>query len=109
MVALERWTRTNNMKVNTGKTKIVKFRNGEPLAKKDKHQFEGSWIVMVNEFNYLGMTFQTKLGFSKHIMKVKAKTSTATALMTKYLHKISLESAMKIFKAKVEPTVTVYK
>ena len=61
---------------------------------------------MVNQFVYLGVTLQPKLGFTEHVKRVKRKAITATSMLTKYLSKLSLDSVLRIFKVKIRPIVT---
>ena len=97
------------MKVNTSKTKIIKFRkNGGAFTNRDRM---GYWygedeIKKVDEYVYLGVTLQPTMCFSKHIKRVKAKASSKTTAMMKHLTQVSLKSAKVLFEAMIRPTVT---
>ena len=106
LLTLKEWSEQNKLKVNASKTKMMKFRNGGRLAKGDEFMYSDAPIEIVNEFVYLGITLQTKLGFTKHVERVKRKAITATALLTKHLSKLSLSSVLKLFKVKIKPIAT---
>ena len=55
LVLLERYCCEHDLKVNIGKTKIVKFRRGGRLAQSDKVEYAGSKLEFVNRFEYLGI------------------------------------------------------
>src|SRR5699024_5458962 len=96
--AVEDLSAVNKLKVNVAKTKVMKFRKGGRLAKSDVFEYAGQTLEIINEFVYLGVTLQTKLSFSSHVARVKRKSMTATAMLTKYLSRLSLSSVLKMFK-----------
>ena len=52
-VYCERW----NLTVNVDKTKIMVFRKGGILSRREKWLYNGAEIEIVNQFNYLGIIF----------------------------------------------------
>lgn len=107
--SLKEWTSLNKMKVNTSKTKIIKFRKGGGrFSSRDNlgYWYGADEIKKVDEYVYLGVTLQPTLRFSKHIQRVKAKASSATTAMMRHLTQVSLKSAKVLFEAKIRPIVT---
>jgi hypothetical protein len=102
MIKLKTWCDTNNLTVNVGKTKIMKFRKGGNLAKSDKLIFNGVEIEFVNEFKYLGVTFQCRGSFTKHIKNRCASAIKAIHLLPK-LANLSISCALKLFELKIAP------
>ena len=50
--------------VNLSKSNIVVFRNGGHLALREKWFYNGTRLVVVNQYKYLGVIFSTGLTFS---------------------------------------------
>ena len=57
--------------VGLPETKIMIFRGGCNVAKKNSFYFRGSYVEIVKYYTYLGVTFEHKLLFDKHIQMVK--------------------------------------
>lgn len=70
--ALERWSDRNEMKVNVEKTKSMVFKKGR-RKKKEKWEYKGEEVEVVNEFKYLGYWFTTKNQYNTHVRKVTEK------------------------------------
>ena len=54
---LAKYCDKNKSTVNTKKTKIMVFRRGGKLGKKNKWVYKGEPLEVVQEFKYLGFTF----------------------------------------------------
>ena len=54
MFVLEKYCQRNSLKVNVGKTKVVKHRNGGRLARTDQLFFNNTEIEFKDSFEYLG-------------------------------------------------------
>ena len=102
---LDNWCRENNIQLNETKTKVVKFRKGGKLAQEDTFTYRNSRIEVVSSYEYLGITLQSQLTFTEHILKLKRKTATVIGALTK-LHLVSTNCALKIFDMKIKPMVT---
>ena len=71
-VALDRisdWCEENKLKVNINKTKIMRLRRGGRIPRDTNFVYRGSSVEIVNEYEYLGVTLQSSLTFTKHIRK----------------------------------------
>ena len=101
---LERWCDENEIQLNTSKTKVMRIRKGGPIPKNVAFTYKGSNIDIVNEYDYLGVTIQPTLTFTKHINKRKAKCYSAIGAVQN-ASKLSIESAMKAFAIKVQPII----
>jgi hypothetical protein len=96
------WSDDNDVAVNIAKTRVMKLRNGGRVPGRVKFSYKGADIQIVNEYEYLGMTVQPTLTFTKHVQKKQIKCAAATGSL-KLLQMASLEVAMKIFRMKVRP------
>jgi hypothetical protein len=89
--------------INWGKTKMIKFRRGGPLAASDSLTVEGVVIPFVSNFCYLGLTITvTASTFKRHLIDRKAKTVTAINQLRKLSH-MSLRSALSLFDVRFAP------
>jgi hypothetical protein len=70
---LELYCVTNDLRVNTAKTEVVKFRRGGRFCKSDKLLYQGSEIAFVSDFKYLRVKLHTKGGFKGHVRLLRGK------------------------------------
>lgn len=83
--------------MNTSKTQIIKFRKGGFLSCDDEFWYEKKLLGIVKEYNYLGITLQTGMAFTKQVKRVKAKAVAKIGSLLKDISKLSLEKAMAVF------------
>ena len=102
--AIEIWSNENLIDVNLQKTKIMKFRKGGRVSRQVSFSYKGEPVDIVNEYEYLGVTLQPTLTFTKHIRKKIAKCAAVTGSL-RNLQRASMSVAMKIFKLKVRPII----
>lgn len=74
---LEKYVTKNGLTVNTGKTKVMVFRNGGKRKKDEKFFFKGVELQVVNEFKYLGYWFSVKNTMEKQISTMSDKAQKA--------------------------------
>ena len=103
--ALQRWCAANKMRVNTTKTKIMKFRKAGRLGSFDHFTYQGGEIEVTNTYDYLGITLTPSLSFTKHLEKRRAKATLAIGSLT-HLSMTSVATALKIFNMKIKPILT---
>lgn len=101
---IETWSNENLIEVNLQKTKVMKFRKGGRIPRHVSFSYRDEPVEIVNEYEYLGVTLQPRLTFSKHIEKKIVKCASATGSL-RNLQRTSLSVAMKIFKMKVRPII----
>lgn len=94
----------NKLVINENKSEIVKFRKGGHLSSSDIFHYGQKRLQVVNCYDYLGVTFQTKLKFTKHIQKRK-KQATNVVYSLKNLPKLSVKVGLNLFKSKVQPII----
>ena len=97
------------LEVNLDKTKIIVFRKGGFLGKHEKWYYNSKPVEVVNSYNYLGITFTTKLSFVNTLMPLiaKAKKSVNEILHAfKNLSCSNLNLFTKLFDSKVYPTLS---
>lgn len=103
---LSEWAMENKFTVNTKKTVQMTFRKGGKNALKDQLLLGENKLTIVNQFKYLGICLQTtRTTFSIHI-KEKATAAIRAMKDIPKPEKLSLTTAMKLFRAKIIPVLT---
>jgi hypothetical protein len=96
------------LKVNVEKTKIMVFRKGGFLGKRERWSFNNQTVEVVNKYNYLGYTFttqlSTKLGIEQLVQKGKKSLLCLLRVFQKY-KEMSASTFFKIFDAKIQPSL----
>lgn len=70
---VETWCNTTGLKVNPSKTYFMKFSKGTKDETLKHIKIYGAEVQRVKEFKYLGVTFDEKLNWGKHIEYIKGK------------------------------------
>jgi hypothetical protein len=102
---LQEWCDHNEMSVNTRKTKIMKFRKCGRFARTDIFFYKDNMLDIVPSYDYLGVTLQPSLTFTKHVRRRKAAAMSAIGTL-RDLHLVSLTTALRIFDMKIKPILT---
>ena len=106
---LHRLSLSLGMEVNLDKTKIIVFRKGGHLSRFEKWNYNGLPIDIVNSYNYLGITFTTRMSFSNAFIPLiaKAKKCINEILFSlKSLTHFDFKMFMKLFDTKVFPILS---
>ena len=93
------------LNINIDKTKIMIFRKGGFLGKYEKWYLNGKPLEVVNEYNYLGFVFTTKMSLKRGVDALVVKGRRACIDCIRYLKKlsdISKKSFFKIFDSQVQ-------
>ena len=96
------------LNVNRMKTKVMVFRRGGFLGRRERWTVDGQNLEVVNQYRYLGFVFTTKLSMSKALDSqiVKAKQKTLHLLRTmRNLHTQSATVFFKLYDAQILPTL----
>ena len=98
----------NRMKlcVNTEKTKIMVFRKGGFLGKRERWYFEGKRLEVVNSYCYLGFNFTTMISVKRGTAHLAVKGKKATIQLCKIFQtykEMAPNVFFKIFDAKIQP------
>lgn len=100
------WSRRNGLDINTGKTKVMKFRKGGNVSRSDIFTYGNEKLEIVNSYKYLGLTLQvTGKSFTKHIEERCSAAIKATYDIKK-LEKLSTTTALRLFYIKIAPIVS---
>ena len=106
--SLTEWAQTNDLTINGTKIVTMNFKRGGKQAAADTLYLEGRPLNSVKDFKYLGITLQPQ--GKTYTVHIKDKVAAAAAIIAmtdiKHLSKISLQTAMKIFKVKILPVIT---
>ena len=103
---LSTWAQTNEIKINEEKIELVIFRKGGKMVESERIKCNRKHLQRVNHFKYLGLTIQTTgKSFRIHL---RSRMGAAMRAMNdvKDVKLIALETAMKLFRLMVEPTLT---
>ena len=105
--AVQNYCQSNNLHVNTSKTKVMIFHKGR-LPEEDR-DFQFTYIdkplERVSSFCYLGFDFSTQLSFSNHVSRIVSKAKKQIGMLHKQvnLRALSLEIVLKLFSIYVFP------
>ena len=97
------------LEVNLDKTKIIVFRKGGFLSKNEKWFYDTKPVEVVNEYNYLGITFTTKMSFNNASIPLIAKAKKCINEILFSLRSLSssdLNLFTKLFDSKVYPVLS---
>lgn len=106
MDLLTKWADINELVMNLRKTELMVFRRGGRLTKEDYITCGRCTLTPKRQFTYLGITLQvTGTTFTVHI---KERLAAALRGMSdvRQIQGMSLETAMKLFQAKILPSLT---
>ena len=92
------------MKVNTEKTKIVVFKRGGCLSRKEKWYYEGKQLEVVNGFTYVGVYFTNRLSLYKMADAVATKAKRVLNYIFSSFYELScipVNTFFKVFDSKI--------
>jgi hypothetical protein len=84
--------------INLDKSKIIVFRKGGFLGRRERWFFGGSQLEVVNSFKFLGLTFSTRLSFTAALEDAATKAKKCTVEILRALRKINCISPIVFFK-----------
>ena len=100
------WAQENDLTINMDKTVTMAFKKGGRRTSTDTITCEGVALTAVNRFKYLGITFQpTGTTFTLHVKERLAAAALAINDI-QHLSKLSLRTAMALFRVKVQPVIS---
>ncbi|XP_018494505.1 uncharacterized protein LOC108864068 [Galendromus occidentalis] len=99
--------RARGLEINRNKTKVVKFGRSARLGKDDHLKLEGQPLEFVKTFKYLGVRFHYSVSnFHAHVEERVCQALTASYDDIKKLNRLSLDSAIILFKMKLMPVIS---
>lgn len=103
---IDEWCTKHKLHINIAKTEMMIFRNGGKAPAKAEINIRGQKIKISPDYKYLGVTLQpTAKCFTKHVTERAAQAIMAMQEI-KNIRLLSLETAMKLFNAKIMPIVS---
>lgn len=103
MALLETFCHENQLEINVGKTKMMKFRRGGPLGRVRRILIDKEVVEYVPSFTYLGVVFtQTGTSFGAHVKERRVKSFSAMSCI-RTPHLLSVRTALQLFTLKVAP------
>lgn len=96
----------NKLQVNTEKTKVLVFKRGGRLARREKWLYNNAKLESVSGFTYVGMYFSSTLSLYKMAEEnaIKAKKALIVLLISILpLASLNSDSFFKIFDTKISP------
>ncbi len=103
---LETYSDEWNLAVNRSKTKVIVFKNGGKLSKREKWIYKGEKLETTNVYKYLGVYFPNHLSWINHTKQASIQALKVLINITRNIHilgDISYKSFFKIFDVKVSP------
>ena len=92
--------------VNTGKTKVLVFRNGGNLARREKWTYKNTNLEVVNGFHYVGLLFTTQMSLNRMVADLALKGKKAIVSILSSLNTygtLSKTVFFKLFDVKIAP------
>ena len=107
MQALSGWCTTNGIKMNTDKTKLMRFGNAKKLKELPNLEIsvDGSPIQTVCSYKYLiiGVTLDGQLNYAKHVEKLIAGASMKLRQFRRMRSFLNTKSALLVYKSMLLP------
>lgn len=101
------WLKANKLSLNIAKTEFMVIGSRQRLAQADDHSFdiqiEGKTIKKVDHTKSLGLFIDENMTWSKHIHEISKKIAAAIGALKRMRPFISQETAIKIYRALLEP------
>ncbi len=104
--ALARFSVEYGLNVNLDKTKVVVFKRGGSLSRKERWFYNGKRLECVNSYNYLGITFTRTLAWSSHFTSASIQPKKALRAILhslKHVKGVSSDVFFRIFDVKLAP------
>ena len=96
------------LSVNHDKTKVMTFRKGGFLGRREKWFFGGTRLEVVNSYKYLGFTMTTKLSMDVALAEYAGRAKNRIISIFRALHKlgpIDVSLFFKLFDSQVKPVL----
>ena len=106
--AIEKWADQNELQINRDKTEHMIFRKGGKTSTADKIFMKQEPLQTVNHVKYLGVTLQTTAHSFRIHNKQRATAATKAIHDIRELTKLSLTTAMTIFRTKIVPITYIW-
>ena len=103
---LLKYCKEYKMIVNIIKTKVMVFRRGGMLSRREKWKYNGKILEVVNGFQYVGLMFSTQLSLHRMATELATKGKRVLVSILSSLHQygtLDKNSFFKIFDTKVCP------
>ena len=95
-----------HVEVNTVKTKVLVFRNGGNLARREKWTYKGTSLEVVNGFHYVGLLLTTQMSLNGMVSDIALKGKKAMVSIFSTLSaygNLSKTVFFKLFDVKIAP------
>lgn len=106
LLVLEEFSDDYKIGVNTDKTKVLVFKKGGKLSKREKWLYKGTPLEVVNGFQYVGLLFTTQMSLNRmaNDLALKGKKVLISVLSSLYRYgNLSKTTFFKIFDVKIAP------
>ena len=103
---LRNFSRVFGLKVNLDKTKIIVFRNGGYLSRREQWFYGQHQIEVVNAYRYLGLDFTTRLSLNNATENLTIKAKKCVVEICRMMWRLGCSSPtifFKLFDARVVP------
>ena len=102
---LDGWCTANGIKMNTDKTKLMWFGGAKKLKELPDPEIvvDGTPILTVNSYKYLGVTLDGQLNYSKHIGRLIAGASVKLRQFRRMRSFLNTRAAVLVYKSMLLP------
>ena len=107
MDRLANWCQVNGIKVNTYKTKIMVYGSKIRLSKLPLFdvKYEGSPLMKVASYKYLGLSLDRQLNYNVHIKKLIASVSAKLKQFQRMRSFLTVKAAVLVYKSMLLPII----
>jgi hypothetical protein len=103
LASISNWFKANRLSINGSKTKAMIFHTVNRYVTYPNLQLDGVNIQFVNEFNYLGINFDSNITWKSHVQKIFNKISRTSGIMAKLKHYLPSDILKIIYNSLVFP------
>lgn len=100
---INNWLRTNKLKLNVSKTKVMVIRHPSMAAAVNRITVDGEELEVVNSIKYLGVMIDHKLDFKENVDYVCKKVAKKVGVLSRLANNITMGARISIYKAIIAP------
>ncbi len=107
LIKINNWCESNNMALNSKKTKIMTFGRKKMVnnTKTIEIEINNTKLQMVNNYRYLGMTLDECLNYNNYIKKILSSVAHKMYLMKRVKQYLTEKSCLLIYKSFILPII----
>ena len=105
LTQISNWLKVNKLSLNVKKTKYTQFHMPQKAVPKLKLTIDNYNIERVDDFNFLGLTINTKLNWSSHINIIAGKLTKAIGIINNVKYTMPQQTLLTLYNTLVLPHI----